>query len=100
MLWLSWLQHENGPVQTVNYNTFTECGLEVTASAVVFHPVTERFGDPLPLHLSPPSISLHQSTLHQICYPYLRDRQRSSKPYGIASVYGLKSDIFYLKPFI
>ncbi|GBP88290.1 hypothetical protein EVAR_66781_1 [Eumeta japonica] len=46
----TWLQHENQPAQLVRYHTLTKYRREVTASAVVFHPVRETSDDPLPLH--------------------------------------------------
>ncbi|GBP65116.1 hypothetical protein EVAR_5262_1 [Eumeta japonica] len=48
------LQHENLPVRSVKYRTFTEYGHELAASAVAFHLVSESSGGPL---FSPPSIS-------------------------------------------
>ncbi|GBP22463.1 hypothetical protein EVAR_78639_1 [Eumeta japonica] len=36
MLWLTWLQHKNGPARAVRHDSRTECRREVIASAVHF----------------------------------------------------------------
>ncbi|GBP54427.1 hypothetical protein EVAR_35984_1 [Eumeta japonica] len=54
----TWLRYKNGSAQQVKYHALAEYGLEVAASAVVFHPASESSGGPLLFPL-PHSLSIN-----------------------------------------
>ncbi|GBO99891.1 hypothetical protein EVAR_99852_1 [Eumeta japonica] len=99
MLWLTWLQQDNGPPRQVRYNTQTEYRCEVAAFVVAFRPVSKSVGaslrNPTPLSsfsIILPSIipltSLHSfhHSLYQMSYP--KGQQGTGDFFEVASVHG------------
>ncbi|GBP58258.1 hypothetical protein EVAR_38320_1 [Eumeta japonica] len=66
------LQHNKGPMRPVRYHTLLEHRQEVADSAVMFHPVR--------------ALVTH-SSLHQISYSLLKDRQPTNDSSGVANVH-------------
>ncbi|GBP13618.1 hypothetical protein EVAR_6956_1 [Eumeta japonica] len=83
----TWLQHETGPSRAMRYDTLTEHGREIVASAVGFRPVSENSGCPLALrHFAPHFMAASPSSIFSPSeIPYLPKRlaaYRSLRGYG------------------